>query len=108
MRFILGHTGYYRKFIKGYALITTPMEKLLKKDLSFFWDEECQKSFATVKENMVTAPILILPNWSKVFHVHVDAFGIALGAIIAQPGEGDIDHLVAFASRKLSSTDCNY
>eukprot|EP00253_Pinus_taeda_P016378 PITA_16378 len=37
-----GHTGYYEKFIKAYAQITMPMEKLLKKDSTFCWDEECQ------------------------------------------------------------------
>jgi hypothetical protein len=31
----LGHIGYYKKFIKGYAQITTPMEKLLKKYSKF-------------------------------------------------------------------------
>ena len=38
----LGHTSYYRKFIKGYAHITTPMEKLLKRDAKFEWTQECQ------------------------------------------------------------------
>jgi hypothetical protein len=38
----LGHTGYYRKFIKGYAQIITPMEKILKKYCQFSWTEECQ------------------------------------------------------------------
>ena len=33
----LGHTRYYRKFIKGYAEVTAPMEKLLKKDIKFQW-----------------------------------------------------------------------
>ena len=32
---VLGHTCYYRKFITGYAKITAPMEKLLKKDAKF-------------------------------------------------------------------------
>jgi hypothetical protein len=32
LRETLGHTRYYMKFIKGYAQITAPMEKLLRKD----------------------------------------------------------------------------
>ena len=82
LRTVLGHTGYYRKFIKGYAKITTPMEKLLKKDAKFLWNEEFQKSLDTLKENMVTAPILVFPDWTKPFHVHVDASGIALGIVL--------------------------
>jgi hypothetical protein len=45
----LGHTGYYRKFIKGYGHITTPMEKLLKKEAKFQWNEDCQKGLDTLK-----------------------------------------------------------
>jgi len=58
----LGHTGYYRKFIKGYAQITTPMEKLLKKVVKYRWTKECQKSFDILKEKMVIAPILVFPD----------------------------------------------
>ena len=35
LRLVLGHIDYYRKFIRGYAEITAPMEKLLKKDAKF-------------------------------------------------------------------------
>jgi hypothetical protein len=105
---VLGHTGYYRKFIKGYAQITAPMEKLLKKDCHFGWSEEFQQSFDTLKQKMVIAPILVFPDWSKEFHVHVDSYSIALGAVLAQLGEGDIDHPLTFASRKLSTTEIDY
>jgi hypothetical protein len=57
---------------------------------------------------MVTAPILVFPNWSKEFHVHVDASSIALGVFLAQPGEGDIDHPLSFSSKNLSIVEVNY
>ena len=61
-----------------------------------------------LKEKIVTAPILVFLDWKKIFYVHVDASSIALGIILAQLGEGGIDHLIAFASRKLSLVERNY
>jgi len=92
----LGHTRYYKNFIKGYAQITTPMEKLLKKDCQFHWTEEFQQSFDTLKQKMVVAPIMVFLDWSKEFHVHFDASSISLGVVLAQPKEGDINHPLAF------------
>jgi hypothetical protein len=83
LRTTLGHTGYYINFIKGYAQITTPMEKILNKDSKFQWTEDCQQSFDTLKQKMVTVPILFSPYWSKEFNVHVDSSSIALGAVLA-------------------------
>ena len=80
---MLGHTGYYRKFIKGYAQITAPMEKQLKKDIRFEWTPECQASLDILKEKMVTASILVFPDWNNEVHVHVDASSIALGKVLA-------------------------
>lgn len=57
---------------------------------------------------MVTAPILIFPNWDQPFHVHVDASSIALGTVLAQPRDSEVDHPIAFAIRKLSNAKKNY
>ena len=57
---------------------------------------------------MVTTPILVFPDWNKPFHVHVYAAGIALGIVLTQPGEGGIDHPIAYSSRKLSTAEKNY
>lgn len=61
-----------------------------------------------LKENMVTAPIPIFPYWNNEFHVHVNASCIVLGAVLAQAGERELDHLIAFASRKSSKAEKNY
>jgi hypothetical protein len=104
----LGYTRYYCRFIKRYATITTPLEKFLKKFELFRWTPECDKAFDILKEKLSTASIMIFPNWEIEFHVKMDALGIALGSILAQPGEGNMDHPIYFASRKLSQVECNY
>ena len=55
------------------------MEKLIRKDTKFQWNEDCQHGLDTLKENMVTTPILVFLDWEKTFHVHVDASTISLG-----------------------------
>jgi hypothetical protein len=57
---------------------------------------------------MVTTPILVFPYLEREFHVHVDASTITLGAILVQPGAGELDHPIDFESRKLSKYEHNY
>ena len=49
-----------------------------------------------------------IPDWKKEFHLHVDASCTVLGAVLMQAGEGEMDHPIAFASRKLSKYEKNY
>jgi hypothetical protein len=92
----MGHTRYYHKFIRRYENITPPLENLLKKVEVFQWTLECSKVLETLKEKLDTIHILIFPNWENQFHVRVDASGIALGAILSQPGERAMDHPIFF------------
>jgi hypothetical protein len=104
----LGHTGYYSRFIRRYATITAPLENLLKKSEVFQWMPECDKVFDIRKENLSTTLFMIFPNWENEFHVHVDASGISLGSILAQPGDGSMDHPIYLARRKLLQVEHNY
>jgi hypothetical protein len=105
LRETLGHTGHYNFFIKGYAQIVVPMEKLLKKGTKFQWNEECQQGLDTLKENMVTTPIIVFQDWENTFHVHIYASTIALGEIMVQPRAWYLDHPIAFANIKLLESE---
>ena len=59
-------------------MITSPMEKLLKKDTKFQWKTTCQESLDKLKNAMATTPILVFPDWKKKFHVHADTLSVML------------------------------
>lgn len=61
-----------------------------------------------LKENMVTMPILVFPEYKREFHVHMDASCIEFDAVLMEADEGEMDHPIAFASRKLSKVEKNY
>ncbi|RDX81006.1 putative mitochondrial protein, partial [Mucuna pruriens] len=42
---ILGHAGFYRRFIKNFSKIALPLSKLLQRDVDFVFDEACVEAF---------------------------------------------------------------
>lgn len=86
VRAFLGLCNYYRHFIKGFAKMASPLNKLTSKNVKFAWSAECQTACDNLKEALVSASILAYPDFSLPFHLYVDAsqtgIGLTLGQII--------------------------
>nr|CAI44662.1 OSJNBa0061C06.18 [Oryza sativa Japonica Group] len=103
IRSFLGLAGYYRRFIENFSKIAKPMTRLLQKDVKYKWSEECEQSFQELKNRLISAPILILPDPKKGFQVYCDASKLGLGCVLMQDGK-----VVAYASRQLRPHEKNY
>jgi hypothetical protein len=108
IRGFLGCVGYYRRFIKGYAKRAIPLTELLKKDTEFEWTGNRQKAFEDLKIQLVTAPILSSPDWTKDFHITINASGWCLGSILWQYDTERRESPVYYASRQMSPAERNY
>jgi hypothetical protein len=49
LRSLLGHVGFYRRFIKDFSTLTKPLTQLLQKDVAFDFYEKCLAAFRTLK-----------------------------------------------------------
>lgn len=75
MRGFLGLTGYYRKFIKNFIAISKPLTDLPKKGV-FSWNESATVVFEELKNAMVHAPVLALPDYTIPFVVEMEWYRI--------------------------------
>nr|GEW04477.1 reverse transcriptase domain-containing protein [Tanacetum cinerariifolium] len=84
IRSFVGHAGFDRRFIQDFSKIARPMTRLLEKDTSFFFSNECVEAFQTLKKKLTEAPILVAPDWDLHFELMCDAIDFAIGAVLGQ------------------------
>ncbi|KAG9444943.1 hypothetical protein H6P81_016283 [Aristolochia fimbriata] len=82
IRSFLGHAGFYRRFIKDFSKIAKPLSNLLSKDVKFDFNTECLLAFDLLKQKLISAPIIVSPDWNLPFELMCDASDFALGAAL--------------------------
>ncbi|KAE8970869.1 hypothetical protein PF010_g26693 [Phytophthora fragariae] len=107
IRSFLGLTSYFRRYIPGYALISTPLERLKVKDAPFLWMEDCEIAFRQLKRALVRPPILVYPDMKKRFKLYVDSSRYAVGACLMQEVKGR-NRVVAYVSKLLTGSQKNW
>ena len=87
VRNLLGVTGYYRRFVKGFARIVRPLNDLLfgnstkkptRRRTPFEWDENQQRAFETIIDKLSNPPVLAYADYRRPFKLHTDASSIAV------------------------------
>lgn len=88
--------GFYRKFVKHFAILARPLTDLLKKHSLFVWTAAHQEWFQALKQALCSALVLGIPDFSKPFAIETDACHNGVGAVLLQAG-----HPLAYVSKPL-------
>ena len=107
VRSFLGLTGYYRKFIKSYALLAEPLHCLLRANASFRWELAQQQAFDALKDALCQAPVLGFPVHGLPYIVDTDASLVALGGVLSQVQDGQ-ERVIAYGAYTLCKQQRNY
>ena len=105
LRKFLGLTNWFHKHIHHYAVITEPLNALLKKgvNVATAWGSAATEAFTRVKQLVSEEVILRFPDFTKEFEVITDASLLGTGAVLLQEGRP-----VAFSSKKFTAAEKNY
>ncbi|CAN6677841.1 unnamed protein product [Malus baccata var. baccata] len=107
VRSFLEHAGFYRRFIKDFSKVSQLLCRLLKKEVTFYFNEQCKAAFNHLKQLLTTALIIVPPDWSLPFELMCDAFDYALGAVLGQRKDKKL-HVIYYASRTLNYAQLSY
>lgn len=109
VRSFLGLAEFYRKFVKDFSRIASPLTDLTKKGCpnQVRWEECHENAFSTLKNALIQAPVLKIPNFSQIFILQTDACDTGIGSILLQE-EDNTRMPICYASKKLKASERNY
>jgi transposase InsO family protein len=108
VRSFMGLASYFRRFIRGFALITKPLTDLLGKNSEFIWEQKQIDAFNEIKLSLQSSPVLSVYNPESFTELHTDACAIGLGAVLLQKQKDGKMHPISYYSRKTTKDEAKY
>jgi len=94
--------------VQDFAIKAKPLYNLLKKNVTFNFDDNCVRSFELLKKEFISEPILALFNPTIEIELHTVASIAGLGAILLQKQRNGNWAVVAYYSQATNQAETCY
>jgi len=84
VRGFLGRLNYIARFISQLTAICEPLFKLLRKNHSVRWNEDCQEAFGRIKQCLMIHPMLMLPVPGRPLILYMTILDELMGCMLGQ------------------------
>ena len=108
VRSFIGFCNFYQKFIPNFSALARPLHDLTKKGITFQWGKEQDDAFIKLKEMFLSAPVIKMPDTTKLFFIMTDASLTACGGVLMQKDSNGDLHPCACHSATFSPAEQNY
>jgi len=104
----LGLAGYFWKFVRDFVIKAKPLYNLLRKNITYDFNKECDRSFELLKKELTAEPVLALFNPMAETELHTDASVTGIGAILLQKQQDGRWAVVAYYSQATNQAETRY
>jgi len=107
LRQVLCLFSYYRAYVDRFSEHAKPLTDLTggRKPTILRWGDTEQRAFETLRRLICEAPVCAVPVPGRPFNLYTDASAVMVGCQLTQYDDSG-EHPVAFASHKLTATQC--
>jgi len=108
VRGFLGLCNFFRDFVPHFTDLALPLTALTELQVPFKWTAKCAEAFDSLKSALTTPPVLVQPDFNRIFFLATDASGFSVGSVLEQKDDNGALHPIGYFSHKLSSSQTRY
>lgn len=113
VRSFLGFCSYYRRFVRSFSAVASPLNKLLEAGESFEWTTECDDSFKQLKDALISAEVMAYPSDEGLYVLDTDASLTSIGCCLSQvqwneERQKHEERPIAYGSKSLTKSQRRY
>ncbi|XP_050888694.1 uncharacterized protein LOC127093831 [Lathyrus oleraceus] len=105
----LGRVNYISRFISHLTATCEPIFKLLRKNQSIMWNDDCQWAFDKIKKYLQEPPILVPPVPGRPLIMYLTVLDESMGCVLGQHDDtGKKEHAIYYLNKKFTECETRY